>query len=242
MARDPLGLLLLPLPLLLHVCCCCCCCSPPCCCFKSPAAVRLIPMPGPVAAPPQAMPTAAASRLLPCRHAYCLPLGNVTTEHARHATAKLLQYDTVIDLDDTTAARHKLLSLGLGWQHTLSDMRARPSSGDPLTTMSLIKDDVLPQLAELNAVDVIVYGQAQLMARVDGIWLTEVEELVEHLVDQEQVQEMALEQGQQPGGKDDMLGSMMSTEDLAALLAARLQSPSKECGYFGSWLEHKAIS
>ena len=181
---------------------------------------------------------------LPCRHAYCLPLGNVTTEHARHATAKLLQYDTVIDLDDTSPARHKLLSLGLGWQHTLSDMRARPSASDPLTTMSLRKDDVLPQLAELNAVDAMVYGQAQLMARVDGIWLAEVEALVEHLPDQQQMQEMALEQGQQPGGKSDMLASMMGTQELAALLAARLQSPSsrKQCGYFGSWLAPDAVS
>jgi hypothetical protein len=153
--------------------------------------------------------------------------------------AKLLQYDTVLDLDDSSQAQHKILALGLGWQHTLADVRARPSTGDPLTRMNLLKDDVLPQLRKLNAVDAIVYAQAQLMSRVDGTWLAEVEQLIEHLVDQQQAQEQKQEQEQQqeqqPDGREDLLVSMMSTEELAQLLSGRLQSP-QACGYFGSWV------
>jgi hypothetical protein len=161
-------------------------------------------------------------------------VGIITERHARHAVAKLLHFDIVLDLGDRDAAKEQIMRLGMGWQATLSDLRARPSTGSPLGRMGLKPEEVLPLLRDLNTHDALLYRQAQLMYRVDGAWLAEVEQLV----DGEQGSQEQLEQleEQWAGEEADLLASMMSTQELAQLLAVRLWRP-RACGYFGSWIQ-----
>jgi hypothetical protein len=140
----------------------------------------------------------------------------------------------VVDLADSAAAKDRLMQLGLGWHATLSDLRARPSTGSYLQRMGLDPVEVLPLIKELNTHDAFVYGQAQLMSRVDGAWLAEVQVLV----DAQQGSAAQLEEKEEEwaSGRVDMLASMMETDELAQLLAVRLWRP-QACGYFGSWIK-----
>jgi hypothetical protein len=169
-----------------------------------------------------------APAALPCRHTFCLPLGNITAAHALHAAAKLLQYDVVLDLDDAGKARDRLLRLGMGWQATLSDMHARPKLGDPLGRLMLLQKDVVPRLRELHQHDTFVYAEAQLMSQVDGAWLAEVEQLIT------QHQRQQHPQGAQPG-------SVPSEADLVRLVAANM-ADATQCGYFGGWVQRAAAA
>jgi hypothetical protein len=100
----------------------------------------------------------------------CLPFGAVDASHARHAVAKLLAFDLVLDLAQARPQQDALLRLGLGWNASLAGVHERRGTGR-IGRIGLRAEQVLPLLARWNVHDAEVYRHGEAIAQLDARFL-----------------------------------------------------------------------
>jgi hypothetical protein len=120
-------------------------------------------------------------RTLLGRHFMCLPFGAVDAAHARHAAAKLLSFDIVLDLQQEAEQHSALVRLGLGWGGSLARTHERAGDGR-IERLGLQPRQVLPLLERVNVHDSAVYRHGAAIAELDARFFVQTARLVSELL------------------------------------------------------------